>query len=54
MYREKSFYYIDNSRITQDHLYKDGLHLLESGKVILARNFTYYLNYISDSVSNEF
>lgn len=52
--REKSFYYIDNSRITQDHLYKDGLHLLESGKVILARNFTYYLNYISDSVSNEF
>ena len=41
---ENRFYVIDNSKIKRDHLFRDGLHLLESGKVILANNFIYYLN----------
>ena len=31
--------YVDNRNITRKHLLKDGLHLIESGKVILANNF---------------
>ena len=30
----------------RDHLFRDGLHLLENGKVILANDFIYYLNSI--------
>ena len=40
--------YIDNRNIRGKHLYKDGLHLLESGKEILANNFLFYLNRISN------
>ena len=40
------FYSIDNSKMKRDHLFRDGLHLLESGKVILANDFIYYLNSI--------
>ena len=43
---ENKFYFIDNSKIKRDHLIRDGLHLLESGKVILGSNFIYYLNSI--------
>ena len=38
--------YIDNRNIRGKHLYKDGLHLLESGKAILANNLLFYLNRI--------
>ena len=38
---ENRFYFIDNPKIK-----RDGLHLLESGKVILADNFIYCLNSI--------
>ena len=38
--------YIDNRNIRGKNLYKDGLHLLESGKEILANNFLFYLNRI--------
>ena len=31
--------YVDNRNIRMKHLWKDGLHLVESGKVILANNF---------------
>ena len=31
--------YVDNRNIRRKHLWKDGLHLVESGKVILANNF---------------
>ena len=43
---QNKFYFIDNSEIKRDHLFRDGLHLLESGKVILANNVIYYLNFI--------
>ena len=40
------FCLIDNSKMKRDHLFRDGLHLLENGKVILANDFIYYLNSI--------
>ena len=43
--------YIDNRNITRFLLYKDGLHLMEEGKVILARNFLFYLN---DNIQKSF
>ena len=36
--------YVDNQNIRREHLWKDGLHLVESGKVILANNFLSYLS----------
>ena len=36
--------YIDNKNIFGIHIFKDGLHLLESGKQILAKNFIFNLN----------
>ena len=36
--------YTDNRNITRKHLCKDGLHLVESPKVILANSFLYYLS----------
>ena len=37
--------YVDNRNIRRKHLWKDGLHLVESGKVIIANNF--FLSYLS-------
>lgn len=42
--REKGFIFIDNKNIEFDDLYEDGLHLLEKGKIKLARNFIDFLN----------
>ena len=36
--------YVDNQNIRRKHLWKDGLHFVESGKVILANNFLSYLS----------
>ena len=36
--------YLDNRNIRMKHLWKNGLHLVESGKVILANNFLSYLS----------
>ena len=36
--------YVDNRCLRMKHLWKDGLHLVESGKVILANNFLSYLS----------
>ena len=36
--------YLDIKNIRRRHLWKDGLHLVESGKVILENNFLSYLN----------
>ena len=37
------FTFIDNDNITEQHLWKDGIHLKENGKNILANNYLYYL-----------
>ena len=37
-------YYIDNRNIRADCLYKDGLHLLDKGKIVLAYNLIINLN----------
>ena len=39
IYKENGLGFIDNSNICTDHLYRNGLHLNESGKGILANNF---------------
>ena len=39
MCRENSFVFIDNNNIPTSSLFRDGLHLLEIGKRILANNF---------------
>ena len=36
--KENNYGFIDHSNINSSHLYDDGLHLLESGKIILANN----------------
>ena len=43
-WRENACFYIDNRNIRGFCLYKDGLHLLEVGKKILANNFIVNLN----------
>ena len=42
--RENACFYIDSRNVRGFRLYKDGLHLLESGKKILANNLIVNLN----------
>ena len=44
IYEEYGYFYIDNSNIEIRDLWKDVIHLLESGKAKLAENFMYFLN----------
>ena len=37
--------YIDNRNIWETHLFKDRLHLLDTGKQILANNFVFNLKH---------
>ena len=37
-------YYIGNINISADYLYKDGLHLLDKGKIVLVNSFIINLN----------
>ena len=37
--------FLQHHNIKKEHLWRDGTHLLEHGKVLLARNFIDYLNY---------
>ena len=46
--RENNFKFINNNSITEKHLYRDDLHLLYSGKIILANNI---INTINDFLS---
>ena len=41
---KNGFIFINNEGIRKEHLWRDGIHMQESGKVILARNFIQYLN----------
>ena len=38
------WFYVDNRNIRGKYLYKDGLHLMVEGKIILARNLIFCLN----------
>ena len=40
----EGFGFINNINITSQYLWKDGLHLIEAGKVILANNFIHSIN----------
>ena len=42
--RENGFCFVDNSNISVENLFKDKLHLLDSGKTILGNNFIYCIN----------
>ena len=42
--RTNGFCFVNNDSILQGNLYKDGLHLLEAGKRILANNFVNGIN----------
>ena len=44
MCRDNSFVFIDNNNVPTSSLFRDGLHLLEVGKRILANNFIDNLN----------
>ena len=53
--------YIDNRNIRRKHFWKDGLHFVEPGKVILENNFLSYLSkthtssgvfYLDDDIRN--
>ena len=41
---KNGYFFIDNSNIEIRDLWKDGIHLLESGKTKLAEHFIYFLN----------
>ena len=42
--RKYRWFYVNNRNIRGKHLYRDGLHLMEECKIILARNLTFCLN----------
>ena len=44
IFEENGYFFIYNSSIEIRDLWKDGIHLLESGKTKLAENFIYFLN----------
>ena len=48
--KEDNYGFIDHSNINSSHLYYDGLHLLESGKIILTNNVITCLNTFSLSL----
>ena len=39
------FYFVDNGDVSRCDLWKDGIHLLETGKTIIANNFISSINY---------
>ena len=41
---KNGFYFIDNSGVTERDLWKDGIHMVESGKCLVANNFICHLN----------
>ena len=41
---KNGFYFIDNSAMTERDPWKDGVHMVESGKCLVANNFICHLN----------
>ena len=42
------FVFITHDQIRRGHLWKDGTHLQDSGKILLANNYIYVLNNFLD------
>ena len=40
----QGFIFIDNNEISARHMWRDGIHLLEIGNIVLANNFIDYIN----------
>ena len=47
--QEYGWFYVDNRNIRGKHLHKDGLHLMEEGKIISARNVIFCLNKVTSN-----
>ena len=47
--QQYGWFYVDNRNTRGKHLYKDGLHLMEKGKIILARNLIFCLNKVTSN-----
>ena len=41
---KNGFYFVDNSAVTEKNLWKDGVHMVESRKCLVANNFICHLN----------
>ena len=56
MCEENDFYFVRNSNITSEYLWRDGLHLQDSGTEILSYNTTSVLNrrFIQNSMHNNY
>ena len=52
--QKNGFIFITNDAIKETHLWRDGIHLQESGKIILANNFIYYINKKNSSRDSRF
>ena len=52
LYQENNFGFIDSFQITTNDLWKDGIYLVEDGKVLLPSNFINKLNYFSRKTQN--
>ena len=44
------FHFVDNGTVSKCDVWKDGIHLLETGKVIIANNFISSINYFLENV----
>ena len=45
------FHFVDNGAVSKCDLWKDGIHLLEIGNVIIANNFISSINYLLENTS---
>ena len=41
---KNGFYFIDNAAVTERDIWKDGVHMVESGKCLVANNLICHLN----------
>ena len=44
------FHFVDNGAVSKCELWKDGIHLLETGKLIIANNFISSINYFLENM----
>ena len=51
--QEYGWFYVDNRNIRGKHLCKDGLHLMEEGKIILAKHTSFNCQDLKENLSEE-